>query len=148
MSSIDTNYIFDTNIFDKILDNQTNLDELPKNSKYFVTHIQKDEITKISKPEKQERKNHLLEVFNLIEKEEVLTESFVWGASLWGKCKWGAGKIFDKLKMGNDKHIEDALIGETAIKNNLVLVTNDKDFLNKVVELGGQAISFEEFMRR
>ena len=99
------------------------------------------------------------------------TEAAVWGVSKWNECKWGNGiKIptenfvldvsrldggaklggttyFEALQNGNLKHIEDALIGETAIVNNLTLVSNDKNFRNKVNELGGKALSFNEFIK-
>ncbi|MGV7106483.1 PIN domain-containing protein [Flavobacterium sp. U410] len=48
--------------------------------------------------------------------------------------------------MGNYKKTNDALIGETAIKNNLTLITNDKKFKNKVIELGGKVLTVEELV--
>ncbi len=100
---------------------------------------------------------------------KISTEAAVWGVSRWDECKWGDGvKIptenfvldvskldeakldgttyFEALKNDNDNHIEDALIGETAIVNGLVLVSNDEKFRNKVTRLGGSAISFKEFI--
>jgi len=43
------------------------------------------------------------------------------------------------------KHTEDALIGETAIKNSFVLVSHDDRLRNLVKELGGTALSIEDF---
>lgn len=150
MSSIETSYIFDTNIFDKILGNQTDINKFPENSKYFVTHIQKDQIEAIEKTEKQEKKAALLTIFNNIPQIKIPTESGVYGISKYGECKYTSEEdnLLEEFRRGQNRNIEDALIGETAIKNNLILVTNDKDFRNKTIELGGNAITFEEFMLR
>jgi len=101
---------------------------------------------------------------------KIPTEAAVWGVSKWNECKWGNGvKIptesfvldvsrldgeakldgttyFEALQNGNLKHIEDALIGETAIVKNLILVSNDESFRNKVQAVGGKAITFNKFI--
>ncbi|MBU2053069.1 MAG: hypothetical protein KJ721_02385, partial [Nanoarchaeota archaeon] len=46
---------------------------------------------------------------------------------------------------GNLKHTKDALVGETAIKNNFLLVTEDNQLKNKVNSFNGRAVSLEEF---
>lgn len=184
-------FMFDTNIFDELLSNKIDLNLLPKNFKYYVTHIQGDEINSMS-DDKKEKRDKLFSIFNefsgeLISTEanvcgvskfgackfgngvKIPTEAAVWDVSKWGECKWSIGvKIptenfvldvsrldeakldgstyFEALKNGNTRHIEDALIGETAIVNNLILVSNDETFKNKVKKLGGKAVSFNEFM--
>ena len=163
--------MFDTNVFDKILDGDIPLEIIGKVAElgytYFITHIQKDEIDAINKPEKQERKKRLLELLEEFNKEEVSTESFVLGTSrlgkakltktatesaVWGVSKWGEGKwtdekttLIEKLRKGNLKHTEDALIGETAIKNNFILVTHDERLREVVKEFGGSVLTIEEF---
>ncbi|PJA86989.1 MAG: hypothetical protein CO141_01865 [Candidatus Moranbacteria bacterium CG_4_9_14_3_um_filter_42_9] len=185
-------FMFDTNIFDELLANKVNLDLLPKNMKYYVTHIQGDEIESMDEV-KKEKKAKLFSIFSKFEGEiipteanmlgisqfgqckfgngvKVPTEAAVWGVSKWGQCKWGGGvKIptetfvldvsrldneaklgkgtyFELLQDGNQRHIEDALIGETAIVNNLTLVSNDEAFKNRVKKLGGKTLSFNEFI--
>jgi predicted nucleic acid-binding protein len=62
----------------------------------------------------------------------------VWDVSSWDECKWGNDGdnlyevIRDDLNKFRNKpnNIQDALIAETAIRNALVLVTNDKDLKN------------------
>jgi predicted nucleic acid-binding protein len=184
-------FMFDTNIFDELLNNEIDLSLLPKNFKYYATHIQGDEIESMG-DNKKEKRNQLLSIFSdfngsLISTEvtvcgvsqlgscklgngvKIPTEAAVWGVSRWDECKWGDGvKIptenlvldvskldeaklggityFEALNSDNDNHIEDALIGETAIVNGLVLVSNDEKFRNKVNRMGGSAISFKEFI--
>lgn len=184
-------FMFDTNIFDELLNNKIDINLFPKSFKYYVTHIQGDEIESIG-DDKKEKREKLLSIFNKFNGEtisteaavygvskfgackfgngiKIPTEAAVWDVSKWDECKWGDGvKIptenfvldvsrldeakldgttyFEALKNGNNIHIEDALIGETAIVNGLTLVSNDGKFRNKVLRLGGNAISFKEFI--
>lgn len=140
-------FMFDTNIFDSVLDEKVDINKFPNNYEFFVTHIQKDEIEAIDKPEKQDKKKKLLGLFKELNQEKMSTESAVWGVSKWGESKWTSeNNLIEELRKGNLKHTEDALIGETAIKNNLILVTNNtNDLLRRVKALGGKAITFEQF---
>ncbi|OGI27990.1 MAG: hypothetical protein A2359_02180 [Candidatus Moranbacteria bacterium RIFOXYB1_FULL_43_19] len=185
-------FMFDTNIFDELLNNKIDLNLLPKNLKYYITHIQEDEIESMGE-DKKEKKNQLLLILSRFNGEmipteanmlgvskfgackfgngvKIPTEAAVWGVSKWNECKWGNGvKIptesfvldvsrldgeakldgttyFEALQNGNLKHIEDALIGETAIVKNLILVSNDESFRNKVQAVGGKAITFNKFI--
>jgi type I restriction enzyme S subunit len=65
-------------------------------------------------------------------------------------------KLLSKLqyldkKAGKKKTLEnqarDVLIAETCIKNNLVLVSDDKNLRRTIREFGGQAITLEQFLR-
>lgn len=157
--------MFDTNVFDAILSEDISLDAIKEHYEIFVTHIQRDEIEAITKPDKQEKKIQLLKYFkeldnqNLPTESSVLetsrlgnaklskmpTESAVYGVSRWGEAKWTSEEsLIEILRKGNLKHTEDALIGETAIKNNLILVTNDPRLMKKVISLGGKAITFDQ----
>ena len=135
--------MFDTNIFDRILDNDITHESLPPNIPLFVTHVQRDEINKCSDPE---RRKQLKVVFNEIAQDNVATESFILDVSMIGRAKLGDGRLIEKIREGNIKHSEDALIGETCIKNSYLLVTEDQRLLKKVRELGGKAVTFQEFM--
>jgi len=161
--------MFDTNIFNKIFDENIDITNFPKTNNYYITHIQKDEIEKIKDPT---RKNKIKQLFILIN-EEIATDSFVLGYStfgkaklssikikqiptesmVWDKSKWGSAKwssenntLLDYIRQGNLKHTEDALIGETAIKNKIILVTEDKKFRKKICALNGKAITFKDFI--
>ena len=80
--------------------------------------------------------------------EKIPSESFVIGVSRIGEAKITDGDhIIERLKNSNIKRTNDAIIGETAIKNDLILITNDKRFKNKVIELGGHAMDTEELIR-
>jgi len=152
-------FMFDTNIFDKILDGEI---ELPQNLNYYATHIQYDEICKIP-DRKRERREELLKVFNKVPKEVILTGGFVVGVSRLDMVKLGSdadGELYNRMlkrlkeldeKSGKQKRLEnqarDVLIALTSIKNRLVLVTEDRNLKKVVEEFGGCAITFEQFIR-
>jgi len=141
-------FMFDTNIFNAILDEQIPIEKLPRKFSYFVTHIQKDELEKT--PE-QERRVKLCEVFENIDQDNISTASGVWGISSWGNCCFSDGifykKILNDLNQIKKKNnnVQDALIGETAIRYGLMLVTNDKTLAEVVKKNSGQAINLKDF---
>jgi predicted nucleic acid-binding protein len=141
--------MFDTNIFGKILKMQDSQKMLKPPNEFFVTHIQVDELN--ASP--QNIKTKLLYVFQIIPQENIPTESAVVGVSRIGGAKISDSTVYhsilvklDKAKpLQHENNIKDALIGETAIKNTFVLVTNDKVLLSSIQPLGGKAMSFDSF---
>ncbi len=150
--------MFDTNIFNRILDGKIKPDSLPKNLKYYVTHVQKDEIEKTPDINRRQK---LLEIFKVINQKKIPTETTLYGFSPWGESKYGAyGGLYDKVlariqeldkedrkRKTQENQIRDALIAETCIKNQLVLVSDDKNLRKAVQEFGGIAIPFERFLK-
>lgn len=71
-------------------------------------------------------------------------ESAVWGVSKWGEAKWTApdallDKILAALNARNKRkknNVQDVLIAETALLNQLALVTADAD-LAEVMKMFG-----------
>lgn len=140
--------IFDSNIYDLIADGTFNINMLSgkkEDFEFYITHIQTDEINKCPDEDKRAR---LILFMTKLSPIVIPTESGIWGTSRWGEFKWGGGEIAKKIKGENQKHIEDSLIGEVAIKNNLLLITEDIRLKNKVNSLNGKAINFGEFKER
>jgi restriction endonuclease S subunit len=153
-------FMFDTNIFDEILDKKV---ELPENLKYYVSHIQYDEILNIS-IDKKERKEKLLEIFDKVPKEVIATEGSTVGVSKVNSSKVMSkednelyNKMLEKLKELDEKsgkkkipenQARDILIALTSIKNCLILVTEDENLKKVTEEFNGQAITFEQFQKR
>ena len=139
-------YMFDTNIFNEILDQNIDVTSI-NNASLHVTHIQLNEI-------QATRRNQLLQTFHDIGKAEIVTESAVWDVSERGNAKWGSenglykpivkrlGELNNKKK-NND---QDSLIAETAILNNQILVTNDTDLQKVTSEFGGKVIDLNTFL--
>lgn len=120
--------------------------------KLYATGIQ---IGELEKTPDLKRRNQLSEVFHKIKPGLLPTDSCVWDVSSWEECKWGEGNIYAEilknleLRQRNPtaKHasnIKDALVAETAIKQNLTLITADS-FLAEVIELlGGTVVDFRK----
>ena len=143
--------MLDTNIFNQFLEEHFELSCFPESNNYFVTHIQFDEL---NATKNKNRRQNLLNTVQEIPQEEVPTKSGVWGTSKWNKFKWGSENNLyqpikdklDKLNKGKKNNIADALIAETAIKNQYTLVTNDNDLTKVVKERGGHTISMNDFI--
>lgn len=137
--------IFDSNIYDLVADGTLNIDLLSEKKddfELYITHIQIDEINKCSDEDKRAR---LFLVKSKLSPIVIPTESSILGTSRFGEARFGDGKIIEEIRKGNLKHTEDALIGEVAIKNDYILVTEDGKLKNKVNSLNGTAMSLKEF---
>ena len=143
-------YMLDTMIFNRILDHDLDVKLFKsKDFQILTTHIQRDEINNTPN---DTRRNALLSVFEQIE-NPLPTESALWGESNWGESKWGSDNLVEEILKELDKedkrpnNPKDALIADTAIKNNCILVTEDGP-LSKVVKncFSGSVQSLYEFL--
>ena len=145
-----TRFMFDTDIFRKILKDNIVLDIMKKSKhQYYITHMQLDELNKTPHEIKERQRN----TFKTISQELIPTESAVLSVSRARLVKIGDSKLYsnilkelNKKRPENRNNIQDALIGETALRNNIILVTDDTA-LYAVIEKMGQAINFETFIR-
>lgn len=169
-------YMFDTNIFNRILDKGINMSYLP-NARYYITHLQYDEI---EKTKDETRKRNLLGIlqtvsskrypadfaalniskydknlFNTQDEGAVKpTTSAIYGVSRYGLAEYGKGRLYEtilkELNKGKPKekenNIKDALIAETSIKNGYFLVTDDRVLHETVRTLGCKALNWKEFL--
>ena len=137
--------IFDSNIYDLIADGTLNigsLSEKREDFEFYITHIQTDEISKCPDEDKRAR---LILFMTKLSPIVIPTNSFVLSLSRLGEARLGDAKLLEEIRKENLKHTEDALIGEVAIKNNFVLVTEDIRLKNKINSLDGNAINLKEF---
>jgi len=147
-------YMFDTNIFNRILDRQIDISILTNSGKnsYYATHIQIDEITNTKDVQ---RRSALLRVFNQISGTKIPTESFALNVSRLGMGKLSNGNFHDVLlselneakPKEKENNIKDALIGETCIKNNITLVSTDGPLYNTVKKNGGAVLNLEGYLK-
>src|SRR5262245_51239664 len=148
-------YMFDTNIFNHILDGEIDFSLYIGKANFYATHIQHDEMLRTKD---SFRRESLIKIFTKVLQDKVPTESFVLGvtrldegklggeniipteSAVYGVSKYGLAKYtsndnlcepikieLDKINKSKSNNIHDALIGETCLKNNLTLVTHDKD---------------------
>ena len=90
----------------------------------------------------------------LVSSQELMLEEFVFKGQNLGCAKFGNGDLYKKIlgymnEIRPDKnHVNDALIGQVAIKNGLLLISKDKLFREAVMKLDGKAESLSEFNKR
>ncbi|MGC1180884.1 MAG: hypothetical protein WA884_18130 [Methyloceanibacter sp.] len=157
MEKQECGYMFDTVIFNKFADGELWLRDIG-HRRVIATHVQHDEL---SNTERTDRKNLLLAAFESVAPESLPTSSAVWDLSKWDKARWPSpGSIYNKLlaqiqlldkkakkKSHPGNQERDALIAETAIKERLVLVTNDASLGYAARAFGCKVITLEEFRR-
>lgn len=139
--------ILDTNIFNRLLDGQIAIAQLPL-GQYVATHIQLDEIERTPDPE---RRAELHAQFASIIDEVTPTESFVLDFSRLDMARLGDAVVFEQLRdtlsaaapQRFTANTNDALIGEAAINNGYTLVTADRELASIVRRLGGDVIEFK-----
>ena len=160
-------FLLDTNIFNKILSGRI---ELPKSFKYYITHIQCDEILNIRDDEMRRR---IIELLKKMVEEKVVevipTVVAVWDVSRWDVATLVPEEVFEKLcnKLKESKpmyykafccenqiidmerqvnKIRDVLMLITACENKLTLVTEDKDLRKAAEKLGCHVITFKQLL--
>ena len=168
--------MFDTNVFNRILDGVVSIDALSGRVNAHATHVQRDEIGRTKDPARRQSleavfgsvtgaavptASLVLDVSRLDEarlggSSVVPTSSAVWGVSKWGEAKWTADdNLFvpmkadlDALNGGKKNNTEDALIAETAIKDGYVLVTDDGDLATVAKKYRGECLTVLELWQR
>lgn len=151
--------MLDTNIFNRLIKDGSPGIEVFKDVRLFATHIQLDELKETKCPI---RKNKLLQKFQEISPQVITTETLILGISKLGLAKLSdEDGFYERLKariMELDKAAKkkpknetnqpsDALIAETAIKNNLTLITDDGTLKQATVEFGGRANTLNEILK-
>jgi len=136
-------YIFDTNIFNEILDGSIDPSFLPRNGRFYVTHIQSDEIRATRNAQRREQ---LERIFSDFPSKNLPTASFVLDHSRLGMASLSDGEVNAKLRnrlveLGGENrgNVNDVLIAETAILSGLTLVTHDMALFRTVTEFEGAA---------
>jgi len=146
-------YMFDTNIFNRILDGVVEIIKFSEKAHFYATHVQLDELKATSNTQ---RRQELIAVFEEVAgSKKVPTESFVFGVSRLDEAKLGdeENDLYSRMKVELDKlnknkpnNIQDALIAETAIKNNIALVTEDTDLLTVTKKFRGKCANINEML--
>lgn len=147
-------YMFDTNVFNEILDGCIEIKKIHSLGHLFVTSIQELEILKTKR---EVRKQALQEIFKSIDSDHITPVTKVWGVFPWGKGPWGGeeGELYpllmERMKIAAPKgrgNQNDAIIAETSITHNCILITNDnalKSVINSMFI--GKAIGLNDLLR-
>ncbi len=165
--------MFDTNVFNRILDGVISLHTLTGRVEVYATHVQRDEINNTRNPARRAAlaqvfvdavtgslptDSFVLDVSRLDEarlggERVVPTESAVYGVSRYGHARYSEDNLYSALKNRLDaingakpNNVQDALIAETSIKSGHVLVTDDSDLAEVTKEYGGQCVCVADLL--
>ena len=153
-----TGFMFDTNVFNSIVDGRLPVERCA-GKLLFATHVQRDEL---QRTKADQRRVALMSAFTSLAPNKLITESAACDVSNWDEAKWPASDgLFDKIRnrvteldeQGKKKSTaeniaRDSLIAETAIKNKIALVSDDRNLRTATIEFGGlsAAMSLKEFL--
>ena len=143
--------MLDTNIFNRATDGLIDL-AIFEGFDLFATHIQLDEL---NKTHDDLRRANLVATFKTSTATNVATESFVWDISRWDECKWPSNDLCQQLfadirkrepaSKSDENCWCDALIADTAIKANFILVSEDRNLRDVVDAHNGTAMCIADF---
>lgn len=168
------NCMFDTVVFNRILDGILPFDTLSGCVTAYATHIQRDEL---NSTKDLARRAGLAQVFSEVIAGRLPTSSAVLGVSRLGEARLSGNRVLptasavygvstfgearycaaenlystlrgrlDSLNRSKPNNTQDALIAETAIVEGHVLVTDDAHLATVTKECGGQALSVQELL--
>lgn len=168
--------MFDTNVFNRVVDNIISLEALDRCITVYATHIQRDELNNTKNTERRTKLSRLFSdlivgldattsfvvgVSRVGEASvggdrEVPTESAIWDVSSWDEANWSSDDDLyaaiktglDRMNGGKPNNVQDALIAETSIKGRYVLVTDDSDLAIVAKQFGGKCLSVSELSLR
>ena len=149
-------YVFDTNAYNRLLDDDLNLIGTEHEIIIYGSHIQ---LRELKATKECKRREALLSVFHATTDTCLKTESMVFPIE-FGSTKFGdetynnirneldteSNKLERRRRKGKLKNNpNDAQIGETAIKNGCTLVTDDPELLMVVSNRSSKALTYDEF---
>ena len=144
-------FMFHTNIFDKMLGKEgpkIQIVELKDKRQIAIltTHIQIDELS--ATPDIVRRKR-LLECASEI-CEFIPTMGSVLDVSRLGMARLNNGEEIERMRQGNSRKTQDALISATASSDANFLVTEDHSFATRVQKnlTNVQVLNFSEFVKK
>lgn len=143
-------FMLDTNIFDKIIGNEglkTQIMELKNKRQVAIltTHIQIDELSATSDVVRRKR---LLECASEI-CEFIPTMGFVLDVSRLDMARLSNGGEIERIRQGNSRRTQDALIAATASSGANFLITEDHSFATRAKKnlTNVKVLNFRAFVR-
>jgi hypothetical protein len=152
-------FILDTSAINWIADRQFGAEYWKGfQGRLFITHVQLDEIERTSN---QVRREQLLAVTRFVQAAKLPTHTPIWDDVPWDESFWPKDdrlyeSILDAIvmadieskKRSNQKlnRSRDARIVETAIRDQLVLVTTDPEMHKVTLAFGGTSVQPEELL--
>ncbi len=144
--------MLDTNVYDKLIEQKSEILGLLKDrTEIFITHVQYDQLREMSS-KKLDKHKKIFEIIEYFNPNKIPTVSACFGMSNWDEVGWGdeTGN-FEAIQVNNINHSADALIAETAKKNECILITEEKgstSLRNKSPRIDLECINFNELITK
>jgi len=144
--------MFDTNIYDNIVDQIHEINKTTDRIDYYITAIQIEEICKIpdSKENIEETRTRNFLRLVILRAKIVPTSIFILGYSRFDYACWStpeAVQIYNKFVNPSGNNIKDAIIATTAVCEGCILVTEDKLLYNKMKVNNYEVMNLNEFKK-
>jgi len=138
--------MFDSNVFDKLPEIINLIKESAGTQyEYYITSIQVEELCEIPDDKKEKRIKNLLMLADL--RATLVPESlFVIGTARLGYARLGEGEVYQKILNTNKSNVDDAVIADTSIYEDCILVTEDKDLYNRMLKNGYDVMYLHDFI--
>ena len=143
-------YMFDSNIFDKLLETDEGGFIAEQNIEILITSVQLEELANTPDKKIEKRRNFIIKLCSL-------RPRLVPNSALAGKCRAGLAvadtgiqykaiknDIDSKEKKGKN-NTNDALIADAALREGCILVTDDAACREAMNKNGGTAITWKDF---
>ena len=138
--------MFDTNAYDKARKNISLIRRGKKQCEYYITEIQIKEVASIPDNKKEERKSDLLSIVEL--RPRIVPIPFSFDYISFAHFSFNVCPDYWHILKKSKANRNDALIAATAIYEGCTLVTDDKELIKKMVRLGKDVVTFDEFLQR
>ena len=138
-------YMVDTCIFNALVKGLMNFNELPQNSLFAATPIQKEEILAT---DCDELRRNLLENFESVVEVMFPAETTAWDVGNWDAGVWDKTINYQEIKEALDEikrkgsNPADALIAEASIANKCTLITTDNNLSDVIRKFSGLVLQY------
>lgn len=136
--------LIDNNTVDFILDNEDLFVKATSRYDFFVCTSVVEELASIPDSKKDKR----IKLFITLSKfgATFINDScFILGYARFGVSNLGEYKVYKEILNESKNNVRDAIIADTAVTNNCILLTGDTGLYKKMKNLNYRVINFEEF---
>jgi predicted nucleic acid-binding protein len=143
-------FIFDTNVYDYIIDHRLDISFLLSKGEFYTTNIQVSEIKNITA---SVRRDQIIAVYEKLNPKKLSLESGVWLNDLyWDNTEiWNnnVSETYNELKGNSIKNnnLKDALTGDVAKKHELILITYDEKFSKRAYKTQIPTMTIDELLK-
>lgn len=139
--------LIDNNTVDFILSNEELFVNAAEKYSFFVCTSVVEELAKIP-DSKQNKRIRLFIALSKFGVTFINDSCFILGYARFGVSNLGEGKVYKEILNDSKNNIRDAIIADTAVANDCILLTSDISLYKKMKKLNYSVMNFEEFKEK